>query len=315
MREFDELKSEDVVVSLASIQYRNRDLYRNLMKTRARIGVVRLGAIPSARSFRSYAQRFFRQPSRGVEFFLGRLPGAWSGIRPLDFILKGGSFPISNPLTAPETKIIDAHALDYDLVLANQSAAPFDSENFAVFVDEGGPLAPDYIEQNWGFPLKPDEYYSLMNRFFDSLEKRFDCEIQIALHPRTCYEDQQKYYEGRKVIQGKTALLIRDARFVVVHGSTAINFATVYRKPLIFASYDYQKKTYFGLLIDAWAATLNKSPVDLHADADVDWEKHLIVDEAAYSKYVETYIKNSGSPDKPCWDIFADYILRSGGRA
>ena len=39
-----------------------------------------------------------------------------------------------------------------------------------------------------------------------------------------------------------------------------------------------------------------------------DWDSHLIIDEVKYQKYIDTYVKQQGSPDKLFWDIVIDRI-------
>ena len=37
-----------------------------------------------------------------------------------------------------------------------------------------------------------------------------------------------------------------------------------------------------------------------------DWKSLLFVNETKYKNYIETYTKQSGTPEKPVWDIVID---------
>ena len=57
------------------------------------------------------------------------------------------------------------------------------------------------------------------------------------------------------------------------------------------------------------APVFGKQPIYLdNLPATIDWSAALNVDEAAYRAYQDKFIKQNGSPDKPVWQIFADFL-------
>jgi hypothetical protein len=58
-----------------------------------------------------------------------------------------------------------------------------------------------------------------------------DLTVVIAGHPCGHYEKRPDFFQGRKVIQGKTAELVKNAKLVILLESAAINFAILYKKP------------------------------------------------------------------------------------
>jgi hypothetical protein len=63
--------------------------------------------------------------------------------------------------------------------------------------------------------------------------------------------------------------------------------------------------------IHAMAGWLNKTVINADAPLDRAWERELTVDEDAYARYREAYIKKNGSPEKQTWQILADYLKAS----
>ena len=66
------------------------------------------------------------------------------------------------------------------------------------------------------------------------VEKEFDVKVEIAGHPKTDHDEFPSYFGRRKTVYGKTWKMIRDSKFIINRNSTAINFAVIYNKPIIF---------------------------------------------------------------------------------
>jgi len=217
----------------------------------------------------------------------------------------------SLPIINGKTKIIWAHALDYDLYLDYEQNRKeiLVTRPYAVFLDECFPFHPDFSLRGCRrMPFKwPEEYYSELNDFFSVLEAKLKMPVVIAAHPRTP-EGTPDMFRGRQVFQGKTIDLVAHADGVLCHGSTSINFAVLYKKPIIFLMPGKIKRDYYGYLIASFAAQFGKIPLEVDSLQSVNFEKELIVDERRYADYRENYIKRSETPEKFFWDIVADLI-------
>ena len=63
----------------------------------------------------------------------------------------------------------------------------------------------------------------------------------------------------------------------------------------------------FKQTTEAFAFALGKDVVNLNRiPTKYDWKNQLFVDETKYKNYIETYTKQSGTPEKPVWDIVID---------
>ena len=104
--------------------------------------------------------------------------------------------------------------------------------------------------------------------------------------------------------------MIRGCKAVICHDSTAIQYAVLFGKPVIFVTTDELSRAYEGTSIEKVAAELGKKPINLdRVDLrTVDWRNELKIDFDKYAKYRSKYIKADGSPDLPLWTIVIDYV-------
>ena len=142
------------------------------------------------------------------------------------------------------------------------------------------------------------------------MKKKFSVKVIIAAHPRAEYNLHPNAYPHRTVISGKTNYLVRDAEFVIMHSSTAISYAVLFKKPIIFLTTDEMKNNYGGLYDDAthtFARCLGQTPINIDGNYSSLCEIPKINDKL-YEKYINDYIKIKNSPEKKIWDIFINEI-------
>ena len=80
---------------------------------------------------------------------------------------------------------------------------------------------------------------------FDHFERENNAKIIIAGSPKVKYNNKKLF--GNRVIKYQlTSLLIKNSKGVLIHNSSAINFAVLYRKPIIFLTTNEISKSWFG---------------------------------------------------------------------
>jgi hypothetical protein len=79
------------------------------------------------------------------------------------------------------------------------------------------------------------------------LERGHGVEVVIAAHPRA--DQNSASFAGRQSFRLVTAELVRDAKFVISHTSTAMSYAVLNAKPLIFIYTDAMAAVYQRLFI------------------------------------------------------------------
>jgi hypothetical protein len=228
------------------------------------------------------------------------------------YVLAGGlKSHWRQPPAGAGTRIVWAHALDFDIYLdCKERAVPESSGGDIVFLDEAFPLHPDWFTT--GAPVnpypEPREYYRELDRMLAIIESRARRHVVIAAHPRVDYGSSPDFFNGRRVVQGKTAELVAGASLVLAHGSTSVNFAVLFGKPVVFLMPEKVRRGFYGRRICGFAAEFGKrayGPAELQG---IDIDKESVVEDRVYAAYRENYIKAAGSPERYFWDIVCDAV-------
>ena len=211
-----------------------------------------------------------------------------------------------------KTSVIKAHNFDYDFFIKEKQTKLNKKEKFLVFLDEDAPYHSDYIRLGIRPFVTADKYFPVIDLGLSEIAKSLNLKIKIAAHPRSNYDVKQIKYK-HTILENKTFELIRDADVVVSHMSTALQWAVVMKKPIIFVTTDEIQNEFYARSyakhIDYFATTLGKKVVNLSNLSSINnWGDYLNVDEEKYEKYIETYIKTKGSPEKLVWNIVIEYL-------
>jgi len=287
-----------------------------------RHGAVRVicaqGSIPAPQDIqqRGLASRlrkaFARGPIRSLKtlsaVFFNRLSAPL--IRPGLAVVSG---EMSIRSVRQSREILKVHSFDYDIYLQLAKSNEVPEKAYAVFIDQDLCFHSDFIYQNTPFVVTPEKYFPAICYALKHISRLLGVDILIAAHPRAAYERRKpECFPEFTIIRGRTADLIERSALVVCHDSTAIHFAVLFRKPMIFVTTDELIPTFEGKSIVQAAAEFGKIPINLDEDLrSVDWHKQMHVDSAKYLEYKNKYIKIDGSPERPTWDVVIDYIEKS----
>lgn len=142
---------------------------------------------------------------------------------------------------------IDVHINhpDWELYKENKDEPTLIKTSYALFIDEFFPLHPDlifFLHQQKG---DASHYWQLLNQFFRDIEKKYNMEVIIAVHPKSNYDSDS--FEGRTKIKYHTTELVRNAQMVFMHSSAALSFVMMFNKPLmLIATNDYMANRMLG---------------------------------------------------------------------
>jgi hypothetical protein len=230
-----------------------------------------------------------------------------------DFLVVSGTKSMSG-INDKKISIIKAHNFDYDNFIQENYIKSNIKSDSLVFLDEGGPYHSDYIYSGIKPFVTVDKYYSVIDFGLSEMAKFLKLNIKIAAHPRSNYDIEQIKYK-HTILENKTFELIRDADVVVSHMSTALQWAVVMKKPIIFVTTDEIQNEFYARSyaehIDYFATVLGKKVVNLSNLSSINnWGDYLNVDEEKYEKYIETYIKTKGSQQMLLWDIVIEHIQK-----
>jgi hypothetical protein len=199
---------------------------------------------------------------------------------------------------------IRSHAFDYDTYLNLLNDNNYKTFNQIVFVDSNVTNHSDFIELGLTPYCTKDRYYKSINSFFDFVENALHMPVIIAPHPRT--KDSSNLinlYNNRKVSNCSTAELVRGCNIVMSHVSTSINFAVLWKKPLlILSTNEIERSLYFAIESICRLLEVNRINVDKY-DKGVNLLQHANLPIKNYSKYKKYLIKTESSPDEKSSDI------------
>jgi len=310
------LTSHDNVLYLFSVNHKCLFILEYLSANLINFGTAILGAIPYSARQPNLVEKFLytiRNPYIFLSKYVKSEKHRVIKQPPADFVIIGGSF-LENKVKelnffGQNTKIIKAHSLDYDLYLEEEKVSNNhqSNEEYILFIDEFGPYHPDILfNENRKPDVKSKTYFSDINIFFNRLECETGIMVLIAAHPRSDYTNIGNPYGKRKIISGETIKLVKNAKFVVAHASTAISFAVLYNKPIILlSSPDYSKRYNHG--IKALGKELNVIILNVSKPFFLP-NNYLNTDELSYNEYIDKYIKSDGTLKKNVWEIFTDFI-------
>lgn len=303
----------DVILAFTYDPY----IFRTLVKYNIPYGWFNLGSLPvpdpAKYTFIQYLNVLF-SPQRVINFIKRTYTNyLYSKIETgLNFLVCSGTISQSHFLKRTNTHLIKAHNLDYNLFLENKPKNLI-GKKYAVFLDVYAPFHIDNILLNIPLPCIAENYYPNLNKFFAYIEKKFDTEVVIAAHPRSEYEEKYPdLFQGHRMFKHQTLDLVAHSDLVITQDSTAINFAVLYKKNIIFVKDTENYSHQFLLSIDIFAKEMQKNAIDLSKPYFNNLQNSdFLVDNNVYSTYENKYIKEEGSPEKHHADILADYLLNT----
>ena len=256
-----------------------------------------------------------------LETFNNRISGFlkrnFQKINPPSYLIAGGLKSLESPqasIIKNSTKIIWTHTFDFDEYLSNLKKKDYKinefPKDFAVFIDAPSPLIKhDALIPGISSPLTAKVYFPSLCRFFDKIEKELNLEVIIAAHPKSNHSQRPEYFGNRSVFNGMTIDLIKKSKLVINRNSTAINFAILHSKPIIFhTSKEILSHFVMTNQINSMANLLNKKPINIDTSINLNLKDELNINKDLYINYVNQYIKNPNSKNDYSWNIIMNEL-------
>lgn len=181
-------------------------------------------------------------------------------VPPVDYLLLAGTAfeSVDMPFKGSSTSVVHLHSFDYDRHIESIERTPSVDGEFILFLDEYLPFHPDYEILRTNPPLTASEYFPRLCEHFAVLEKRFNCPVVIAAHPKAAYTpaQQREFFAGRKILESQTPELVRESKLVVAHASTALSYAAINKKPTIVINSEIWHDEYYHRSIETVALEL-----------------------------------------------------------
>lgn len=225
-----------------------------------------------------------------------------------DYALVAGKSWQSNPRINAAREKIPAHSFDYEQALGVDPDQQFSHDKYIVYLDEDIAGHEDNAEMGFSNPASVNIFYPKLLMFFSGLEQISGLPVIISGYPSTDRAKRSGEFCNREIYFGKTASLVQGASLVLAHASTAISYAVIWRKPIVFLTSFEISNSWYQPWIEAPQHLLKASLVNIDV---VDVEKSLLdrwtmYHEEAYRSYELTFIRSENSEEKSLWDILED---------
>jgi len=202
--------------------------------------------------------------------------------------------------------LIKAHSWDFDHKLKIKKNK-IKKKDFFLYLDQYAHGHPDYDYFKY-IKVDPKFFYDSLNNFFDKLENKFKKKVIIAAHPRankySYFKNKKSYFKNRQIYFNKTLELSQKCFATISHGTTAISYSVIYRKPIIFIINNemIRVKKNRRPEITIFSKELGFNLINIDKDNYLqNAQKLLTVNKKKYDSYFANYIHN-GKKDKKTID-------------
>ncbi len=309
LKHISKIDKNDFFIINFPLQKDNKFIFNYLNKKRLIYGYMMLGILPfqivTGGSILKYISKINYLIRRIVNTIQSKILFNSVLFKP-SFVITAGEIPRLNVLNKYKNTIdiINTHAFDYDTSLKtiNKSIDEKLPERYAVFLDENNVAHPDLIYNNAEQVCEPTKYINELKEYFLKFELKTNLPIVIAAHPKG---DYSFHYDNFRIVYSLTSELVQKADVVIMQASASINFAVLYKKPIIFLNSKSYIKSYYES-INKLASSLDLQPAQIGNNL-IDITIPKVVD-TSYSLYVNNYIKEDLNDTENIWDKFDKYI-------
>jgi len=227
-----------------------------------------------------------------------------------DIAMVSGTSWKNNPRFSNAKNLIFAHSFDYETYLKVDLIKRTVDKPYAVYLDENIGFHEDNKEMNLCVPVNGNNFLFKMESFFKEFEKSTGLSVKIAAYPSTDYTLYKNIFTDREVMKHNTAELIKDSQIVFAHASTAVSFAILWQKPILFILDDMMKSSWYFADIESVASAV-KCPIinlDVDDDRNYTYSKLELTNFENFASYKDTYIKSKNSGDFANWTTLYKYI-------
>ena len=206
-----------------------------------------------------------------------------------NFSLIGGKLTKSKKFS----KNININSWDYSNTLRKNRKGKIVDKSFILYVSDGETRYQS-DSQLWNTKRveNTELYLRNLNNFFNQIEKKLKLKILIAAHPRSNPKLKVDRELGkRKSYYGKTFELTKKAKFIISWGSTALSYAIMLKKPILFIhSSSQQKKNVSGSKFsEFFSKILNCNRMDID-NSFKNFDINQSISTSSYNDFTENYI-------------------------
>lgn len=179
------------------------------------------------------------------------------------------------------------------------------NDNYIVYLDCGLGSHPEEKFLNPPSENKIKNFYNELNTFFLKLEKKYNTKVIVAPHPRREYFDHEAF-KKRIFNNIQTVDLVRSSKCVVSTHSTSIEYAIIFKKPVILLK--SKNFPYFRMYSDIykWKKNLHCKVINITKSYDLSFNLNYQNFDLFYDQYYLKFICSLDKKNYPkfLWDSF-----------
>lgn len=247
-----------------------------------------------------------------IYFFLLKLKNFYCFDRyHIDILFLAGSKNLLNKYLLPK-KIVNINSFDYEKTIFTEKPRRIIDKKYAVFIDVNMINHPDAYLLGFN-SINKKKYYTNILNLFKIIENQFRLNVVIAAHPSTKLSDfSADIKRNFKIYFNLTKNLIYDSSLVLNHHSTAISYAVIYNKPIIFIYNDDISKKFSSNIyrtILGQAYTLNSMKINLSKPYKLN-NSIFNINKTAYKNFYNNYLVSKSNYSECNLDVFLKNIQK-----
>ena len=226
-----------------------------------------------------------------IKFYLGKLLDFFRIKNTnYDYCLISGIMSIQQKNISYKKKIY-SHSLDFDISKRPIKKKINLPKRYAVFLDENIVYHPDLNKKsNQSIKLDKVKYYRDLEKFLLYFSKKFKVKIIIAAHPTSNTQGLSELKKF-KFYTYKTSELVKSSSYVLLHTSTAINYAIIFKKKMIFLDHKIFQDNYLGQTIKVNSNFFNTKSLDFSRKYEYkNFLNFITYPDLTYKKYLDYFI-------------------------
>lgn len=198
-----------------------------------------------------------------------------------------------------KTKIVYSNSLDFNKYLSEKKInnKKLQKEKFILFIDTATFDHPENFYRNKKVNnALINKYYHDLKHFLSNLHMKTNLKIYISLHPRAStsqiYKNKiKKIFKDKyfKIVSGHTSIYIKNCKLVISHASSALQFAILWFKPVVFYYHKLQEereKQYAKAL----AKEIKSNCYDISSNNFYNFKKIFKINKKKYKNYINKFI-------------------------
>lgn len=216
-----------------------------------------------------------------------------------DLALVSGTSWKKNPRFLSAKNKYNAHSFDFEMAI-QQKHKKIMRKPYIVYLDEKITSHEDNYELHADHPATDLLFWPALQNLFLKFEASLNMEIVIAGYPSSQKNDQKHKFKKRKIFTGCTSHLVQHASLVLAHGTTAVSFAAIFYKPVIFITSNEIMRSWYQPTIDALREALDSPMVNIDQNVLVE-SIQTKINKKAYTHFIKTFITLSPNSRITIW--------------